>query len=80
MLVRIPRWSWRLAAHFVDAIDLPTLKRHQDCIREGLADVNHRLAEYDEHHTDGRAFLPDSPRLLTDASAPTPDPATPTGG
>ncbi len=56
-----------LAAHFADAIDLPTLKRHQDRIRAGLADVNQRLAEHDEHHTGGRAFLHDSLRLLTDA-------------
>lgn len=56
-----------LAAHFADAIDLPTLKRHQDRIRAGLADVNRRLAAHDEHHTGGRAFLHDSLRLLTDA-------------
>lgn len=56
-----------LAAHFADAIDLPTLKRHQDRVRAGLADVNRKLAEYDEHHTGGRAFLHDSLRLLTDA-------------
>ena len=56
-----------LAAHFADAIDLSTLKRHQDRIRAGLADVNQRLAEHDEHHTGGRAFLHDSLRLLTDA-------------
>ncbi|CCH76146.1 hypothetical protein BN12_110002 [Nostocoides japonicum T1-X7] len=56
-----------LAAHFADAIDLPTLKRHQDRIRAGLTDVNRRLAEHDEHHTGGRAFLHDSLRLLTDA-------------
>ena len=56
-----------LAAHFADAIDLPTLKRHQDRIRAGLADVNQRLAERDAHHTGGRAFLHDSLRLLTDA-------------
>ena len=56
-----------LAAHFADAIDLPTLKRHQDRIRAGLADVNQRLAEHDEHHADSRAFLHDSLRLLTDA-------------
>ena len=56
-----------LAAHFADAIDLPTLKRHQDRIRAGLSDVNQRLAEHDEHHTGGRAFLHDSLRLLTDA-------------
>ena len=56
-----------LAAHFADAIDLPTLKRHQDRIRAGLADINQRLTEHDEQHTGGRAFLHDSLRLLTDA-------------
>jgi site-specific DNA recombinase len=56
-----------LAAHFADAIDLPTLKRHQDRIRAGLTDVNQRLAEHDERHAGGRAFLHDSLRLLTDA-------------
>ena len=56
-----------LAAHFADAIDLPTLKRHQDRIRAGLADVNRKLAEHDEHHSGGRTFLHDSLRLLTDA-------------
>ena len=56
-----------LAAHFADAINVPTLKRHQDRIRSGLADVNQRVAEHDEHHTGGRAFLHDSLRLLTDA-------------
>ena len=56
-----------LAAHFADAIDLPTLKRHQDRIRAGLADIEQRLSEHDEHHTGARAFLHDSLRLLTDA-------------
>ena len=56
-----------LAAHFADAIDLPTLKRHQDRIRAGLADIEQRLAQHDEQHTGGRAFLHDSLRLLTDA-------------
>src|SRR5690606_31926700 len=56
-----------LAAHFADAIDLTTLKRHQDRIRAGLADINRRLAEHSKHHTGGRAFLHDSLRLLTDA-------------
>lgn len=32
------------AAHFADAIDLPTPKRHEDRIRAGLADVNRKLA------------------------------------
>ena len=56
-----------LAAHLADAIDLPTLKRHQDRIRAGLADVNRRLAEHDKRHAGGRAFLHDSLRLLTNA-------------
>ena len=56
-----------LAAHFADAIDLPTLKRHQDRIRAGLADIEHRLAQQDQHHAGARAFLHDSLRLLTDA-------------
>ena len=56
-----------LAAHFADAIDLDALKRHQDRIRAGLADVNRRAVEHSEHHTGGRAFLHDSLRLLTDA-------------
>ena len=56
-----------LAAHFADAIDLPTLKRHQDRIRAGLADIEQRLREHDEQHVGGRAFLHDSLRLLTDA-------------
>ncbi|WP_431978216.1 recombinase family protein [Propionibacterium freudenreichii] len=56
-----------LAAHFADAIDLPTLKRHQDRIRAGLADIEQRLREHDELHVGGRRFLHDSLRLLTDA-------------
>ena len=56
-----------LAAHFANTIDLPTLKRHQDHIRAGLADIEHRLAQHDEQHIGGRAFLHDSLRLLTDA-------------
>ena len=56
-----------LAAHFADAIDLPTLKRHQDRIRAGLANIEQRLREHDEQHVGDRAFLHDSLRLLTDA-------------
>src|SRR5680860_408765 len=56
-----------LAAHFADAIDLPTLKRHQDRIRAGLADIDQRLGEHDQHHTGARTFLHDTLRLLTDA-------------
>ena len=56
-----------LAAHFANAIDLPTLKRHQDRIRTGLADIERRLRDHDEQLVGGRAFLHDSLRLLTDA-------------
>ena len=56
-----------LAAHFADAIDLPTLKRHQDRIRAGLADIDQRLATHTEQYAGGRAFLHDSLSLLTDA-------------
>ena len=68
-----------LAAHLAEAIDLPTLKRHQDRIRAGLADVNQRLAEHDERHADSRAFLHDSLRLITDAHNAYTGQATPTG-
>jgi hypothetical protein len=56
-----------IAAHFADAIDLPTLQEHQDRIRAGLADIDRRLAEHYEHHSGSRAFLGSSLRLLTDA-------------
>jgi hypothetical protein len=56
-----------IAMHFADAIDLDTLKEHQDRIRAGLADIDRRLAEHDEHYTGARAFLDSSIRLLTDA-------------
>lgn len=46
-----------LAAHFADAIDLATLKRHQDRIRAG----------HDKHSSSARAFLHNSLQLLTDA-------------
>lgn len=56
-----------LATHFADAIDLPTLKRHQDRIRAGLADIDQRLATHTDQYAGGRAFLHDSLSLLTDA-------------
>ena len=56
-----------IAAHFADAIDLPTLKRHQDRIRTGLADIDRRLIEHDDHYTGSKGFLDSSLRLLTDA-------------
>ena len=56
-----------IQAHFADAIDLSSLKRHQDRIRTALADIDRRLAEHDQHYAGARAFLHDSLRLLTDA-------------
>ena len=56
-----------LAAHFADAIDLPTLKRHQDRIRAGLADIDQRLGTHTEQYAGGRAFIHDSLSLLPDA-------------
>ena len=56
-----------LAAHFADAIDLPTLKRRQDRIRTALTDVNRRLAEHDQHNAGDRAYAHDTLHLLTDA-------------
>ena len=52
----------RIVREFIDA---GVSARSAD--RDGLADMNRRLAEHDEHHSGGRAFLHDSLRLLTDA-------------
>lgn len=40
-----------LAAHFADAIDLDTLKRHQDRIRAGLAYIDRKLENDHEQYT-----------------------------
>lgn len=58
-----------LAAHFADAIDLSTLKRHQDRIRAGLADIERRLAQHDEHHSGG-ASVPSRLAAAPDGRAP----------
>ncbi len=56
-----------LAAHFADAIDLETLKRHQDRIRVGLADIDRRLAS--EHDQQGsRKHLSTALSLLVDCA------------
>lgn len=68
-----------LAAHFADAIDLPTLKRYQDRIRAGLADIDQRLATHTEQYAGGRALLHDSLSLLTDAHRKYATLTTPTG-
>ncbi|MFT4235777.1 MAG: hypothetical protein QM607_12370 [Microbacterium sp.] len=44
-----------IAAHFADAIDLPTLKRHQDRIRAGLAEPFATI--FREAHDSGDDFL-----------------------
>lgn len=55
-----------LAAHFADAIDLDTLKRHQDRIRIGLADIDRRLANEHSQYEGSRAFLGTALSLLVD--------------
>ena len=61
-----------LAAHFADAIDLETLKRHQDRIRAGLADIDRRLANGIEIREDGRATI----KLAEPFAALAPTPAS----
>jgi len=41
------------------------LKRHQDRIRSGLADIDRRLAEHDTGHADAREYLDTALGLLT---------------
>ena len=55
-----------LEAHFADAIDLPTLKRHQDRIRIALADVTKRLEAERHDHEGPRQHLATALRLLAD--------------
>ena len=57
-----------LAAHFADAIDLDTLKRHQDRIRAGLADIDRRLASEHDHHEGSCKQLSTALRLLVDCA------------
>lgn len=57
-----------LAAHFADAIDLDTLKRHQDRIRTGFADIDRRLASEHNHHTGARKQLSKALGLLVDCA------------
>ena len=55
-----------LEAHFADAIDLATLKRHQDRIRAGLTDIERRLTAHHTEYVGAREFLHDSLKLLAD--------------
>ncbi|MCV7725526.1 recombinase family protein, partial [Micrococcus luteus] len=57
-----------LAAHFADAIDLDTLKRHQDRILTGPADINRRLASELDHHAGARKQLSTALGLLADCA------------
>ncbi|MCK1804154.1 hypothetical protein MTQ12_14025 [Brevibacterium sp. R8603A2] len=57
-----------LEAHFADAIDLPTLKRHQDRIRIALADVTKRLEAERHDHEGPRQHLATALRLLADCA------------
>lgn len=55
-----------LAAHFADAIDLDTLKRHQDRIRTGLADIDRRLTAEHDQDQGPRKQITRALRLLVD--------------
>ena len=57
-----------LEAHFADAIDLDTLKRHQDRIRIALADVTKRLDAERHDHDGPRQHLATALRLLADCA------------
>ena len=57
-----------LEAHFADAIDLDTLKRHQDRIRIALADVTKRLDAVRHDHEGPRQHLATALRLLADCA------------
>ncbi len=57
-----------LAAHFADAIDLDTLKRHQDRIRIGLADIDRRISDEHDQHEGPRKQIPAALRLLVDCA------------
>lgn len=57
-----------LAAHFTDAIDLDTLKRHRDRIRTGLADIDRKLATEHNHHEGSRKQLSTALSLLVDCA------------
>lgn len=54
-----------LAAHFADAIDLDTLKRHQDRIRSGLAEIDLKLAADHEQYAGQRKYLASAMNLMT---------------
>ena len=58
-----------LAAHFADAIDLDTLKRHQDRIRTGLAEIDRKLEGEHDQHAAQRKHLGTALRLLTRCAA-----------
>lgn len=57
-----------LAAHFADAIDLDTLKRHQDRIRTGITDIDRRINHEHDEAEAPRAQITAAPRLLIDCA------------
>ena len=66
---RLPNESDKLlAAHFAGATDLDTLKRHQDRIRTGPADIGHRLANEHDGNEGPRGQLSAALRLLVDCA------------
>ena len=58
-----------LEAHFADAIDLETLKRHQVRIRAGLADIDRRLATEHQDHDGARDQLTTALGLLVNCAS-----------
>ena len=57
-----------LEAHFADAIDLETLKRHQLRIRAGIADIDRRIANEHDGHENARSQTTTALGLLADCS------------
>lgn len=57
-----------LEAHFAEAIDLETLKRHQVRIRAGLADIDRRLSTEHQDHENAREQLTTALGLLVDCA------------
>lgn len=57
-----------LAAHFADAIDLDTLKRHQDRIRAGITDIDRRISNEHDQNEGPRAQITAALRLLIDCA------------
>src|SRR5690625_4688302 len=71
-----------LAAHFADAIDLPTRKRHQDRIPAGLRDVPQRPPAPQRSPTPWQPAPSAKPKATSSwpRTSPTPSPSRPGSG